>query len=47
MLSDKPTGTVTVTINNAATSDIFGFDVCKLVFTATNWNIPQVVHAVC
>lgn len=46
-LSEKPTGNVTVRINNAATSDIVGFDRCTLVFTDVNWATPQVVYAVC
>jgi hypothetical protein len=45
-LSDPPVGLVTVTINNAALSDIFGFDKCRLTFTAANWFTPQVVYVV-
>jgi hypothetical protein len=41
-LSDRPTGNLTVNINNVAGKDIFCFDKCRLVFDETNWNVPQV-----
>jgi hypothetical protein len=38
-LSDPPEGTVTVRIENVAGAEKFGFDVCELIFTSSNWYV--------
>ena len=43
-LSDKPTGTVTVTTNNAAGGSMFTCIPCTLTFNETNWNVQQTVY---
>eukprot|EP01134_Creolimax_fragrantissima_P007138 CFRG7138T1 len=43
-LSEKPYEDVRVNVLNRAGQDLFGVDVCYLIFTPENWETPQKVH---